>query len=148
MQQIIDCNKKYIEEIYNLEKQNFVNEFYTINDLNTFILNPMKLDFFKILIDNDILIGYIIYRINDICEIFKIFIKEQYRRNKFATILLQQCILDCKNFKMKQIQLEVKSNNINAIEFYYNNNFNKINIRKNYYGELDAIVMELNIGEE
>ena len=40
--------------------------------------------------------------------------------------------------------LEVRSKNINAIRLYQKYDFKIINIRKNYYKDDDAIIMERN----
>lgn len=146
MLKIIDCKEEYIDEISIIEQNEFDYATYSKDDLNNFIINELNIDYFKILInDNNELYGYIIYRINDISEIFKIYIKEKFRGNKYGELLLLDCIENTKIKNIKQIYLEVESNNLSAIRFYQNNRFEISNIRKNYYKTKDALILIRNM---
>ncbi len=83
--------------------------------------------------------GYLYYStIYDRCEINQIEVKEKYRKQKIASKLLTEMI----NKENKPISLEVRIDNIAAISLYKKFNFEEIAIRKNYYNEIDGILME------
>ena len=71
---------------------------------------------------------------------FYLVVDENYRRKKIATNLLNCLITNSK--PNQKIYLEVSANNKNAIELYNKFNFNVVNIRKKYYKNVDAYVME------
>ena len=48
----------------------------------------------------------------------------------------------------EQLFLEVRVDNLPAINLYNKLGFREINRRKNYYGDVDALVMERNIKNE
>lgn len=89
-------------------------------------------------IKEDNIIGYLYYsNIYDRIEINQIEVLPEYRRNSVASTLLKQIIND-----NKKITLEVREDNIGAIKLYEKFSFQKVAIRKNYYGSTDGILME------
>lgn len=139
-----DNINQYISELSLLEKNNFNNEAYT-KDLLYSSIN--EYDNIIVLLDEDILIGYAIYRTLDIIHLFKIYIKTEYRRNSYAKGLLDYIIENSKTFN--KIYIEVRKNNINALNFYDKNGFKIINQISNFYQNPkdDAIIMEKYLGE-
>lgn len=77
----------------------------------------------------------------DIIDLLNIIVKPEYQNQGIGSVLLKY-IID--NKQDKKIMLEVKSKNINAIKLYQKYDFKIINIRKNYYKDDDAIIMERN----
>lgn len=77
----------------------------------------------------------------DIIDLLNIIVKPEYQNQGIGSILLKY-IID--NKEDKKIMLEVRSKNINAIKLYQKYDFKIINIRKNYYKDDDAIIMERN----
>ena len=77
----------------------------------------------------------------DIIDLLNIIVKPEFQNQGIGSILLK-CIID--NKQDKKIMLEVRSKNINAIKLYQKYDFKIINIRKNYYKDDDAIIMERN----
>lgn len=89
--------------------------------------------------DNSIL-GFIhIEKHFEVIDLINIAISESSRRRGIASKLIQY-VLD--NIDHKSFLLEVNSNNDSAIELYRKFNFKEINIRKKYYDDGDAIIME------
>ena len=133
----LDNNNKYdyIDKLYEYEKTAFYNEAYN-KDLLLKSIN--EYDTIEILLKDDCLIGYIIYRKLDVIHILKIFIDDKYKGNGYAKLLLDS--LDDK------IYLEVRKNNVSAIRFYEKNNFKIIDIKKDYYQNPtdDALIMVRN----
>ena len=77
----------------------------------------------------------------DIIDLLNIIVKPKYQNQGIGSVLLKY-IMD--NKQDKKIMLEVRSKNINAIKLYQKYDFKIINIRKNYYKDDDAIIMERN----
>jgi len=77
----------------------------------------------------------------DIIDLLNIIVKPEYQNQGIGGVLLKY-IID--NKQDKKIMLEVRSKNINAIKLYQKYDFKIINIRKNYYKDDDAIIMERN----
>ena len=76
-----------------------------------------------------------------IIDLLNIIVKPKYQNQGIGSVLLKY-IID--NKQDKKIMLEVRSKNINAIKLYQKYDFKIINIRKNYYKDDDAIIMERN----
>lgn len=92
--------------------------------------------------ENNIIKGFIhIQNGLDIIDLLNIIVKPEYRNHRIGSVLLKY-IID--NKKDKKIMLEVRSKNINAIKLYQKYDFKIINIRKNYYKDDDAVIMERN----
>ena len=91
----------------------------------------------KIYIEN---VGYaVIRKLYEHLDITEVFIEEELRRKGYAFKILNYIIE--KNSNMK-IMLEVREDNIPAINLYKKLGFKKINERKNYYKDKTAIIME------
>ena len=105
------------------------------------ILEYSKINYvFKI---NDYIIGNIlIEETKDVINIVDVLVNEEYRRNKVATRLLEEIIKDYKG-KKEKIMLEVRSSNTPAINLYEKFGFKTIFVRKNYYKDDDALIMEV-----
>lgn len=122
------------------------------NELGLLVNNNFnKLYLLKDIIDKDYahvfgyfeeneLIGFIhIEQHYEVIDIINIVVNPQYRRKSIATKLINY-IVD--NFECDQIILEVREDNTPAIKLYEKLGFKRINVRKKYYGEVDAIIME------
>jgi len=84
-------------------------------------------------------IGYLEYQINyDILDITDFFIEEKERKKGYASLLLKELFKE----PVSKIMLEVREDNINAINLYKKHGFNTIHIRKKYYKDKDALIME------
>ena len=53
---------------------------------------------------------------------------------------MKQIINYCIENNIKQINLEVNSNNTTAIELYKQFEFKQVGLRKNYYGNFDGLL--------
>ncbi len=92
-----------------------------------------------ILKEKDEIIGYIYYSIiYDRVEINQFEINFIHRNCGKGGLLLQELIKSVE----KDITLEVKKDNYQAIHLYEKNGFRKIAIRKSYYKDTDGILME------
>lgn len=125
------------------EIQNKFNDVYKQKDelKNEFINNPYT----KVLayMEENTLLGFI--HINDIYdryEINNIYVLEKCRNKGIASKLMENVIASGKNSKIINITLEVREDNIKAINLYKKYGFIEKAIRKNYYNGIDGILME------
>ena len=125
-----------------------------INDLeNQLNLNITKLDYFeqitlnknfnfvKLIFKRQI-IGFLQFSWNKSdCDIISIGVIQKFQKMGYGKLLVEYL----KSLNLKNIFVEVSTNNINAIMFYYSLNFLKIGLRKNYYKKQrsDAILLKL-----
>ena len=91
---------------------------------------------------NDKIVGYVLITVIDtLVEIHLLYVDNLFRNQKFVTKLMDYIINKYSNYRFL---LEVSINNYIAIKLYENMNFKIINIRKKYYNDIDAYVMERN----
>jgi len=125
-----------------------------INELeNQLNFNKTKLNFFnqtssnenfkfiKLVLEKQI-IGFLQFSFNrSDCDIISIGVLQKFQKMGHGKLLVEYL----KKLNLKNIFVEVSTNNKNAILFYYSLNFLKIGLRKNYYKKLkcDAILLKL-----
>lgn len=89
---------------------------------------------------DDKIVGYILITIiDDLVEIHLLYVDNLFRNQKIGTKLIDYIV---NKYSSHRFLLEVAINNYIAIKLYENMNFKKINIRKKYYNDIDAYVME------
>ncbi len=125
-----------------------------INELeNELNLNKTKLNFFNQTLSNENfkfiklvlekkIIGFLQFSLNKSdCDIISIGVSKKFQKMGHGKLLVEYL----KSSNLKNIFVEVSTNNINAIMFYYSLNFLKIGLRKNYYKKpkSDAILLKL-----
>ena len=127
---IIDFNELELDEY----KNDLLNIQEAKEDLNT---NPFGK--YLVYIENKEIIGFIYYSdIYERAEINQIEVKISHRSCGKASKLLKKMI----ELVDKNITLEVKKDNIAAINLYKKFNFEEKAIRQNYYNGIDGILME------
>lgn len=104
-------------------------------------------DFLKVLVYEEVnILGVLVYQyLYDRIEIDYIIVDKDYRNKGIATKLLE--FIENNYNNIKNITLEVRESNKEAINFYLKNNFKEITKRKNYYKDEDGILMMKNLGE-
>ena len=76
------------------------------------------------------IVGFVsFFHVKDEIEIIKICIIKTHQRKNYGSIIIDEI----KRLNIKKIFLEVSVLNINAINFYLKNGFQKIGVRKGYY---------------
>ena len=125
-----------------------------INELeNQLNLNKTKLNFFNQTLSNENfkfiklvlekqIIGFLQFSLNKSdCDIISIGVTQKFQKMGHGKLLLEYL----KSLNLKNIFVEVSTNNTNAIMFYYSLNFFKIGLRENYYKKQksDAILLKL-----
>lgn len=92
--------------------------------------------------------GFIDYSlIYEKSELNYIFVKEEYRRNKIASKLLEYWLEDCDKNKINSQTLEVCESNLKAIPLYQKYGFSTVAVRKNYYGKENGYLMMREVSE-
>ena len=132
--------ENYYSEIIKLGK--IVNKdfekLFNINNLN----RTEKI--YVYLYDNKV-IGFIHISSNyEIIDILNIVVDQKYEKQGIGTKLINY-IIKKKDTIVSKIMLEVREDNLKAINFYKKNNFTIIAKRQNYYKNKDALIMERNI---
>ena len=93
--------------------------------------------------NNNILCGYASVRIiADFAELLKIAVLPQYRRSGIAQKLFDNAVEFCSKSGIPSLLLEVREDNTPARTFYEKNGFTQTGLRKNYYGNCSAVLME------
>ena len=125
---IVDADDSKIQQIAEIERISFVSEFYSLSQLIEMMKNPNYI--IKVIIENNIFCGYIIY---------KICVKEEFKRNGYGSALVNYAKNNCQS----KLFLEVRASNSGAIQFYLSNGFKINGERKGYYsGNENAILLE------
>ena len=75
----------------------------------------------------------------EICDLINIAVRSNMQNHSIGSKLLEYSI---NNMKADKMMLEVRESNVNAIKLYNKYNFKVINIRKKYYGDENALIME------
>ncbi len=135
---IVDADDSKIQQIAEIERISFVSEFYSLSQLIEMMKNPNYI--IKVIIENNIFCGYIIiYKNIDFDEIYKICVKEEFKRNGYGSALVNYAKNNCQS----KLFLEVRASNSGAIQFYLSNGFKINGERKGYYsGNENAILLE------
>lgn len=135
------------------EHDNFMSEAYSFDYLNDIMKDNYILknndNIFTINLEDE-LVGYIIFHISkDFTDIYKIYVRENNRRNGYGHELIKEVEKMAKRFNSSKIMIEVRSKNETAINFYIKNGYKKINVRNCYYKNPtdDAIIFEKYIGD-
>ncbi len=125
-----------------LELEEEFKEIFINNDIKRDFQNNPYTNYLIYLIDDKI-VGFINYLlIYDRMEIVNFNVLEFFQDKHIGSSLLEKIIEIAKNNKLKNITLEVRSDNEKAIYLYKKYGFKEVAIRKNYYNDTDGILME------
>ncbi|MBE6138470.1 MAG: ribosomal-protein-alanine N-acetyltransferase [Firmicutes bacterium] len=106
------------------------------------IERPINSPFSKevVYIENGVVIGYLSYSIMyEKAEINEIFVLNSSRGQGIGSQLLEYLLNKCQF--CENITLEVRKNNEAAISLYKKYGFKEVALRKNYYNNIDGILM-------
>tara|TARA_Y100001935_G_scaffold171051_1_gene141134 strand:+ start:716 stop:1144 length:429 start_codon:yes stop_codon:yes gene_type:complete len=133
-----------IEEIIKIEESSFDNPWTR----NQFTDSCKKFNKYLNFVYNDTtkVIGYLISEIIlDEVHLYKIVVSKNNQNNKVGSKLLKFMIQECKKLNKIRVCLEVDSQNSNAIKLYKKFGFLTVGTRNKYYGNNDAILMDLGL---
>lgn len=84
---------------------------------------------FCVVYNRDEIAGFVGYYTNEIINktgyLSTIVVSPNYQRKGVGTVLLNECLADCRNKGMIRCRLEVDKENLKAIQFYLRNGFQK-----------------------
>lgn len=133
-------NRNYLEKIC----ENLINydEFWTNAVLEDEFNNENSKYFVAIDENNEIIaFGGLWFNIDE-AHVMNIAVKKEFRRQHVGTELLEFLVAEAKKENKNCITLEVREDNVPAIELYKKLEFDEIGRRKKYYKKLyDAIIM-------
>ena len=107
--------------------------------------DELTYDFSRMLLakQNNVILGFIVaWILPGEIQINNIAVNKNYRQKGIGKLLLNEIIERFSKIDCDRVFLEVKEKNIVAQQFYKLFNFKEIYIRKNYYRDDNAIVME------
>ena len=123
---ISSCKKSDYKTLLQIEKSMFKNS-VSVDGLKSFQMNASQV-IWKI--QKIKIIGFVyFFHVKDEIEIIRICIIKSQQNKNYGSLLIDEI----KKLKIKKIFLEVSTENINAINFYLKNGFQRIGIRKGYY---------------
>ena len=126
---------------YNSYPQDTVDNFTYKLTKKEFSTNP----YLKIItfVEKDKIIGFLLYSlIYDRIEIEQFEVITKKRSQGIGSQLLSYLIDKYQNTNIKNITLEVKEDNIAAINLYKKNGFKTVSIREKYYDGINGFLME------
>ena len=131
-----------VSDVFNLEQELLgTSSIKSISET----LESNTLSYYVLKLDNEIIGFFEVSIISPECELYDIAIKKDYQGKHLSNLLMDKLILICKENLCETIFLEVNSINYKAISLYEKYGFKSYLIRKNYYGENDAILMKLDL---
>lgn len=133
-------NRNHLEKIC----ENLINydEFWT-NAVLEDEFNNENSKYFVAIDENDEIIAFggLWFNIDEV-HVMNIAVKKEFRRQHVGTELLEFLVAEAKKENKNCITLEVREDNVPAIELYKKLEFDEIGRRKKYYEKLyDAIIM-------
>lgn len=125
--------------IKEVEKEDqLITQFLLDNNVERPINSPFSKE--VIYVENGLIIGYLNYSIiYEKAEINEIFVLNNYRNQGIGSQLIEYLLKKCQF--CENITLEVRKNNDYAIALYKKFGFKEVALRKNYYKEIDGILM-------
>ena len=98
------------------------------------------------------ILGYVVfYGTIENTDIFEIAIKKEYQGQSFGEKLLKESMEDIVkkningNFSKNKFMLEVNEKNVKALKLYEKIGFERISVRKNYYGKNENAMIMMKI---
>lgn len=101
------------------------------------------LDYYLLFLNEEVVGFFEVSNVAGESELFDIAIKKELQGRGYSKVLMEQLLKVCKEKNSRTIFLEVNKINLRAIKLYEKFGFKEYAIRKNYYGENDAVLMKL-----
>ena len=137
---IENLKKDDIQKIKELEEK--FPEIFLKHDINSDFNNNPYTNYLIYLIEDKI-VGYInYYLIHDRMEIVNFNVLKLFQNHHVGSQLLEKVIKIAEQKKLKNITLEVRSDNEKAIYLYKKYKFKQVAFRKNYYIDVDGLLMK------
>lgn len=138
---IREFNLGDLGRVYEIERKSFEDPYHPVFLLHLYELYP---ETFFVALENEIVAGYVISRVvNSSGHIIAIAVDPKKRRERIGKALMRATIKRFRDFGVKNVWLEVRISNYDAIEFYKKLGFVEGEIVRAYYSDLeDAILLK------
>lgn len=127
----------YVKEVEAIERWNVQHSVLTIQEGEYFIdsVKMTTTSYTKNLIAkvNGEVVGCLVYAIKDEAEIYDFMVAKKFRHIGIGSNLVAKFLDMCKEERVRQVTLEVRSSNNAAIKIYEKFGFEKVALRKDYY---------------
>ena len=131
-----------IDKIYELE-ENYIGKCDRLSIEKT--LDSETLSYYLLLINEEVVGFFECSIISPEAELYDIVVDEGYQGLGYSKILMDYFINLVKDNNVETIFLEVNSMNYKALSLYKKYGFVEYSLRKNYYGNNDAVLMKKEI---
>jgi len=137
------CKKEDLDQVLQIERICFKHPYDYLTFLYFLMREP---DGFYVAEENGRIIGYVISSVRGSKgTIISIAVIPEFRRKGIGSKLMRES-LNFLSKRVNHVELQVKTNNIEAISFYKKLGFEEIGLVPNYYPDgQDALVMSKNI---
>ena len=128
-----------LEQVLKIEKENFDDPWPEIA-----FTNDMKQENNELIVlkqDDEVIGYYDVWYMFDDADLNNIAIKKEHQGKKYGELLLNDCISRCREKNVGLLHLEVKIDNVKALNLYKKLGFKEVRIRKGYYAGIDGIDM-------
>ena len=113
------------------------------NDTIRKTIESETLDYYLLFVENELVGFFEVSIITPEAELFDIAVKKEFQGKGYGTILMQEFLKLVSEKMCDTVFLEVNNINNKAIALYKKFGFKQYDVRKNYYGDNDAILMKL-----
>lgn len=136
-----------VEEVYEIEKENFPNPWHRSLFLQIHYFNP---EGFLVAEENGEIVGYSVFKIKhkppSVGHLLNLAVEKKHRRQGIGSVLLRTVLHQLENRDAGEVYLEVHKSNTSARRFYSSFGFKEDEEIKNYYGNGEnAVIMRLKI---
>ncbi|MBR5613739.1 MAG: ribosomal protein S18-alanine N-acetyltransferase [Clostridia bacterium] len=147
MIEYVPMQRQHIEGLVEVEKQCF-NSGFAEKTFEKELEN--KIAAYTVAVENGKVLGYGgLWNMCGVADIMDVAVHSDYRRMGIAQRILEKLIEHCKNEKISEINLEVRTSNFAAQSLYKKMGFEVVGQRPNYYENREtAILMKKIITEE
>lgn len=111
-------------------------------------LEENEFSYLFVLEHENVIIGYYGFWVMfEDSDITKVSIRKEFQGMKLSNILMEDCFKRVMDAGCNKINLEVRKDNIKAINLYKKHGFEEIYVRKDYYGKgEDALILSRAVG--
>lgn len=145
---LVRLNSKHLPTVFKIQSEGLSSPWTFENVQGT--LSSAHSFSFGLLLGDELVAVCLATLVLDEVNILNFVTHQEYRRQGYASYLLQEIISLAKQRKIESFFLEVRESNIPAIHLYESFGFVELTERKNYYTNPveNAIVMALNIKKQ
>ena len=135
-----EMEEKDLDTIIEIENSIYIDKWNKEAYLND-LVNDIAYNY--VLEHDGVILGYYGFWIMfDNVDITKVSIRKELQGKGLSNILMEDMFTRLSNLDINTITLEVRVSNNKAINLYKKYGFKEISVRKNYYGDEDAYILQ------